>query len=350
MERDTIVAVESDSAIEDLPTMVLDLKRQLTALTASDGSTPSSRGYPPRANKPDRKMKFRFAAKPLAVGRGNWPQGTLKNVAFHRDTGATIPYCQNAAIDESNVEEFDALCIIAGGKPDIIAADISACSFCEGDGAGVPSVRRRRVRRQSSRDTPRTPPSSTSTPSPPTIMPMVSAAAKPSPAASVSSEEEWTGPPDSHPFMPPPATRAFADFIGSTGFTVEAPDIEPHLGMNMLSAVDQEPADSNGYATEGTDNEDTAPARQPVKHGCGMPVPGFGRSFLTTSFVCALFIVCAAAAPLLTASGVGGASEHVCTAPPAGGAGWAAPAATMPTTLPPADRSDRAGTPWGVIT
>ncbi|KAK3234454.1 hypothetical protein CYMTET_55300 [Cymbomonas tetramitiformis] len=78
--------------------MVLDLRRQLAALTASDGSTPSPRGCTPRANKPDRKMK---QFRPL--------------------------------IDESNAEEFDALCVIAGGKPDIIAG-ISACSFCEDDG------------------------------------------------------------------------------------------------------------------------------------------------------------------------------------------------------------------------
>ncbi|KAK3287267.1 hypothetical protein CYMTET_5214 [Cymbomonas tetramitiformis] len=163
-------------------------------------------------------------------------------------------------------------------------------------------------------------------------MPAVSAAAEPSPTVSVSSGEERTGPPDSHPFMPPPVARTFADFIGSTGFTVEAPDTEPHIGMNMLSTVDQ-PADSNGYATEDTDDEDTAPAQPPTRHGCGMPVPDFGRSFLTTSFVCALFIECAAAASL-TASGVSGAIEHVCTAPPVGGAGWSAPAATMSTTLP----------------
>ncbi|KAK3275283.1 hypothetical protein CYMTET_16574 [Cymbomonas tetramitiformis] len=89
----------------------------------------------------------------------------------------------------------------------------------------------------------------------------------------------------------------------------------------MLPAVDQPANYSAGYATEDTDDEDIAPAQTPARLWCGVPVPGFGRSFLTTLFVCAPFIVCAAAAPL-TASGVGGASEHVCSDdPPVGGAG-----------------------------
>ncbi|KAK3279258.1 hypothetical protein CYMTET_12851 [Cymbomonas tetramitiformis] len=86
-----------DTALADyLRIMVLALKRQLAAFTASDGSAPSPRGYIPRADKPGRRMKTRFAAKPLAE-RGNWPQGISKKVVFHRGTSATVPYCQNAA-------------------------------------------------------------------------------------------------------------------------------------------------------------------------------------------------------------------------------------------------------------
>ncbi|KAK3238911.1 hypothetical protein CYMTET_51121 [Cymbomonas tetramitiformis] len=118
--------------------------------------------------------------------------------------------------------------------------------------------------------------------------------------------------------------------------------------MNMLSAVDQH-ASSDGYATD-TDDEDVAPAQPPPRLGCGVPVPGFSRSLLTTYFVCALFIVCAAAAPL-TATGVGGAGEHTCTAPPVGGAGLAATAAAMPAAFPPAGSSiERGASPWCVIT
>ncbi|KAK3270506.1 hypothetical protein CYMTET_21099 [Cymbomonas tetramitiformis] len=144
-------------------TMVLDLKRQLAALADSDGSPPANRGYTPRAAKAGRQMMFRFAAKPLNKEE-NWSQGVSKKVAFHRDTGATIPYCQNGVcakgkarhwhrncpnggmngisayafaeeaesytvlaarfqhtIDHDDTEEFDALCVLAGGKPDIVA-------------------------------------------------------------------------------------------------------------------------------------------------------------------------------------------------------------------------------------
>ncbi|KAK3273055.1 hypothetical protein CYMTET_18687 [Cymbomonas tetramitiformis] len=49
-----------------------------------------------------------------------------------RELGACAARFQHA-IDHDDVEEFDALCVLAGGKPDIVA-DVSACSFCEEDG------------------------------------------------------------------------------------------------------------------------------------------------------------------------------------------------------------------------
>ncbi|KAK3266410.1 hypothetical protein CYMTET_24967 [Cymbomonas tetramitiformis] len=136
-------------------------------------------------------------------------------------------------------------------------------------------------------------------------LPVVSTTTRPSPAASVSSGDvEWTGPPDSHPFMPQPVTRTFADFIGATGFTVEPLDPEPHVRNNMMSAVTQ-PTDSDRYATS-TGEEDIAPSRPQPSPGCGRPIPGFDRSLLTSSMVCALFLICATAAPL-TAAGFGDA-------------------------------------------
>ncbi|KAK3268649.1 hypothetical protein CYMTET_22857 [Cymbomonas tetramitiformis] len=163
--------------LADLRTMVLDLKRQLAAFLDTAESGPAPRGFTPRADKPDRRIKTRFAASPLPKG-GNWSQSISKKVAFHRDTGATVPYCQNQvcakgkarhwhrdcpnggrtglsayafaeeaensvlaakfqhAIDHDDAEEFDALCMLAGGKPDIFA-DLSACSFCEEDGEAL---------------------------------------------------------------------------------------------------------------------------------------------------------------------------------------------------------------------
>ncbi|KAK3244200.1 hypothetical protein CYMTET_46179 [Cymbomonas tetramitiformis] len=161
--------------------MVLDLKRQLAAFLDTAESGPAPRGFTPRADKPDRRIKTRFAASPLPKG-GNWSQSISKKVAFHRDTGATVPYCQNQvcakgkarhwhrdcpnggrtglsayafaeeaensvlpakfqhAIDHDDAEEFDALCMLAGGKPDIFA-DLSACSFCEEDGEALVSAK-----------------------------------------------------------------------------------------------------------------------------------------------------------------------------------------------------------------
>ncbi|KAK3267276.1 hypothetical protein CYMTET_24157 [Cymbomonas tetramitiformis] len=116
-------------------------------------------------------------------------------------------------------------------------------------------------------------------------LPVVSAPQRHSPAASVADSEdiEWTGPPPSHPFMPLPVTRTFADLIGATGFTVEAPDPEPPLHMNMMSAAAQ-PADSDGYATS-TDDEDVAPPQPPLRPGCDRAIPGFVRSLLTSSML-----------------------------------------------------------------
>ncbi|KAK3280768.1 hypothetical protein CYMTET_11411 [Cymbomonas tetramitiformis] len=138
--------------------------------------------------------------------------------------------------------------------------------------------------------------------------------------------------------MPPPVTRSFANVISGTGFKVEAPDPEPYVHMNMLSAIDR-PESGDGCATDDTGGEGVAPTQPPTRLGCGAPVTGLGRSFITSSLVCTRFVMCATAAPL-TASGVGGAGAHVCTAPTVGGAGWAAPAAAMPAALPPAGSPD----------
>ncbi|KAK3251157.1 hypothetical protein CYMTET_18995 [Cymbomonas tetramitiformis] len=215
-------------SLADLRTIIiLDLKRQLAAFTASDGPATSPRGYTPRADKPDRRMKTRFATKPLTTGGNCWShEGTSKKAAFHRDTGATVPY----------------------------------------------------------------------------VLPK-------------------------------------CDVISGTGFTaVEAPGPEPYVHMNMLSAVDR-PGSGDGCATDETGDEGVAPMQPPTRLGCGAPVTGFGRSFIASSLMCARFVMCTTAAPL-TASGVGGAGAHVCTAPTVGGAGWAAPAAAMPAALPPAGSPD----------
>ncbi|KAK3239728.1 hypothetical protein CYMTET_50373 [Cymbomonas tetramitiformis] len=226
--------------------------------------------------------------------------------------------------------------LLAGGKPDIFA-DLSACSFCEEDGEALVSA----VTEFS--ELARTAGASTFNVNNFTAkMPVVSEPATHSPPASVESDEEWTGPPN--PFCPP-VTRTFADFIESTGIALGAPD-EPPVSMIMLSAIEApesvmsyEPAT---YPTSDDDDEDASVEQPQPRYGCGRGIPGLGRSFLTSSLVCALFVICATAAPH-TASGVGGANAHARAAPPIGGAAWTASAVPSTATSPPAPFHDTLG-------
>ncbi|KAK3239854.1 hypothetical protein CYMTET_50250 [Cymbomonas tetramitiformis] len=379
MEKD-VDGSGAASEIADLRTMVLDLKRQLATFLVTAESEPSPRGFTPRADKPDRRVKTRFAASPLPKG-GNWSQSVSRKVAFHRDSGAAIPYCQNQvcakgkarhwhrdcpnggrtglsafafaeeaensvlaakfqhAIDNGDPVEFDALCMLAGGKPEVFT-DLSACSFCEEDGEVLVSAVAEFSEMAHA--------AGASTFNINTFtadLPVVSEPTAHSPPASVESEEEWTGPPN--PFCPP-VTRTFADFIESTGIAL-VPD-EPAPSMNLLSAVegperviDYKPAT---YATGDGDDEDASVTPPRPRYGCGNGIPRFARSLLTSSLVCALFIICATAAPHAVA-GVGGAGARTCTGPPVGGAtstGSAVPAAEasptdvvrdMPCAIPP---------------
>ncbi|KAK3258191.1 hypothetical protein CYMTET_32752 [Cymbomonas tetramitiformis] len=154
------------------------------------------------------------------------------------------------AIDDDNSEEFDALFILAGGKPDIVA-DLSACSLCEDDGERLVSAIDRRVHRHCEECRQRVKDAlhiNTFTARNDMSLPVVPAATRPSTAASVELRGGVDGSARLHPFMPQPVTRTFADFIGGTGFTVGTSDSEPHANMNMISAVAQ-PAHSDGYAT-----------------------------------------------------------------------------------------------------
>ncbi|KAK3239572.1 hypothetical protein CYMTET_50509 [Cymbomonas tetramitiformis] len=295
------------SEIADLRTMVLDLKRQLSTFLVTAESEPSPRGFTPRADKPDRRVKTRFAASPLPKG-GNWSQSVSRKVAFHRDSGATIPYCQNQvcatgkarhwhrdcpnggrtglsayafaeeaensvlaarfqhAIDNGDPVEFDALCMLAGGKPEVFT-DLSACSFCEEDGeALVPAVTEFSEMARTAGTTTFNVNTFTAD------LPVVSEPPAHSPPASVESEEEWTGPPN--PFCPP-VTRTFADFIGSTGVAL-VPD-EPTPSMNLLSAIEEPERvvkyKEATYVASGDDGEDASVELPRPRYGCGSGIP-----------------------------------------------------------------------------
>ncbi|KAK3273021.1 hypothetical protein CYMTET_18720 [Cymbomonas tetramitiformis] len=78
---------EKQSAIGDLASIILDLKRhQVKNLT---GRMDGTKGFAPRAAKPG--LKHRFAAKDLPAG-GSWSQTEhKKRVAFHEGGGEFIP-------------------------------------------------------------------------------------------------------------------------------------------------------------------------------------------------------------------------------------------------------------------
>ncbi|KAK3233516.1 hypothetical protein CYMTET_56202 [Cymbomonas tetramitiformis] len=354
------VATDGDaSQLSDLTAIILDVKRQLKVLT----DKVNGRGFTPRADK--NKIGsggggsgVRFAAGDLPTG-GSWPQSQdatcKKDEArhWHRDCpnggkhGAggsfhsfSLGDIENdllaeqfqAAMDERDDGRFDALCLLAGGKPEMLDG-VSACSFgieperedgalqdflpyCQpathmggftvgGVGSGVSAAACTHVRE----DAPPAPPpaaiehvypdeSEASDAS--DMMPVdpmhahepdlcfadkiarmgglsVTAegrdfAMRYMHTASVESEEEWTGPPD--PFCPP-VTRTFADFIENTGIAL-VPD-EPAPSMNLLSAVeepervmDYKPAT---YSTSDDDDEDDSVALPRPRYGCGSGIP-----------------------------------------------------------------------------
>ena len=161
--------IEHDTAGDDVMEVLMALRKEVRTL----GDKVNGRGFTPRADKPfsahPRAVKTRFAASPLQPGNYST---TNSKTAFHRGTGRTIPLCGHSecraggarhwhrdcplggrrvdagahnlsmeaveseylasafqsAINENNTEKFDALCFLAGGKPEIIDA-ISAASF-----------------------------------------------------------------------------------------------------------------------------------------------------------------------------------------------------------------------------
>ncbi|KAK3285122.1 hypothetical protein CYMTET_7255 [Cymbomonas tetramitiformis] len=119
--------IQQWGAADDLMELVLDLKRQMKALA----NNVNGKGFTPRVDKPlrqtSREVKHRVAAKPLNEG-GNWSQShTDKPID---DVGREFLAMEfQHAIDNDDDERFDALCFLAGGKPEMVF-DLSACSFC----------------------------------------------------------------------------------------------------------------------------------------------------------------------------------------------------------------------------
>ncbi|KAK3261988.1 hypothetical protein CYMTET_29133 [Cymbomonas tetramitiformis] len=159
------------SQLSDLTAIILDVK--LTDKV-------NGKGFTLRADKDNGKIGHggggsgvRFAARDLPAG-GNWSQTqTRKRAAFHKGSGDFIPFCGNetckkddarhwhrdcpnggkhgagghfgsfslddvendllseqfqVAMDDNDDARFDALCLLAGGRPEMLDG-VSACSF-----------------------------------------------------------------------------------------------------------------------------------------------------------------------------------------------------------------------------
>ncbi|KAK3285566.1 hypothetical protein CYMTET_6839 [Cymbomonas tetramitiformis] len=375
------VATDGDtSQLSDLTAIILDVKRQVKVLT----DKVNGRGFTPRVDK--NKIGnggggsgVRFAAGDLPTG-GIWPQSQVrKRVAFHMGSGDFIPFCQNStckkdearhwhrdcpnggkhgaggsfhsfslgdiendllagqfqtAMDEHDGERFDALCLLAGGKPEMLDG-VSACAFglkperedgalqdflpyCQpvthmggftvgGMADGISAAACTHVRE----DAP--------------------------PAANTHVYPDESEASDAGDVMPVDPMHAhepglcFADRIarmGGLSITAEGKDLAMRY-MHAGSETDSCDSDVDGSAAgyDPIDGEDAVPQPPTSRRGCGAPPWGFGRSSAIAVMVCAFFCVCATAAPLSAAAlgeacapdhtglEVGGAAEATASEP-----------------------------------
>ncbi|KAK3235992.1 hypothetical protein CYMTET_53841 [Cymbomonas tetramitiformis] len=192
------------------------------------------------------------------------------------------------AIDTNDSDRFDALCFLAGGKPEIIE-DFSAASFCVGDTVEEAAIDDGTA---SARDLHR------------------------SAVGGVRRQDVSCG-----PLQPYEPETSFMDKVATMGgFTLSAPDPDPPLALHRMGSAVSVGA---GTGDESDDDDGVLPSPQPAI-GCGRPPIGFGRSALTSLLVCTLFILGATAVPL-TAATLGGVDVGAAAAPPIGDATCAYP-------------------------
>ncbi|KAK3276740.1 hypothetical protein CYMTET_15214 [Cymbomonas tetramitiformis] len=352
---------EHNSADNDLLEIILGLRKEVKQLS----DRVNAKGFTPRADKPrtGREMKYRlFAALPLPT-EGNWSQGTSKKVAFHKGTGQTIPLCGNAtcmesrlrhwhrncprgggpragahsfspehaegdffavqfqhAIDTGDNDRFQALCLLAGGKPELFD-DFSTCSFDVDDAVldeveeymqycqpadthmGVCSVGGDAVNVHiNSFQT------VDGSKIPPPVQPAVTATGSPSVVS------ECTAPHPVDPLHTQIPDLSFADHIARMGgFTVEAGDQDPTLKLGHVR-IDDGVSDVSSEDSDGGEIRVAAPLR-----GCGRPLPAFGKSARISLMVCSVFLFRATTAAPITAA-FDSVPVSSGTALPAGGA------------------------------
>ncbi|KAK3286791.1 hypothetical protein CYMTET_5674 [Cymbomonas tetramitiformis] len=330
----------STDAISDLTEIELDLKKQLTALS----NKVNSHGFTPRGQKPDARSKaHRLAAEPLPP-TGSWPQGLSKKVAFDKSKAEFVSVCQHSlckqtrskhwhrdcpahggpraenssvhsfttgdlsdllaasfqdAFEEQTNAKFNALCIIANGRPEL-CDEISAASFSENNEIDFLSEYTAFAQPAAAEDSDEDEP------------------AVPIPFNSC----EWEGTGELQPQFDFDKTGTFADIVQA--------DQGPHALQfdNFNFGVDNDnsgilPADSDSDSDVDVSHEFTLdePVVPPPPQIFGGALPIRFQRMTLPLLLAAVFCVCATAAPA-TACGVGGVpqTDFDLIIPPVGGA------------------------------
>ncbi|KAK3251307.1 hypothetical protein CYMTET_39326 [Cymbomonas tetramitiformis] len=307
------------------------MKKQVTALA----NKINGHGYTPRSDKPGHPgpKKFRFAVSDLPTG-GSWLQGLSKKIAFDKSKAEFVPgdsVSMNAfatadyeldylatnfqdALDTGDNDKFTALCVLAGGRPELID-EISAAAFTTEDDSAPLDEYSACI-----------PPSgvhlggfSVGGAETQKHVTFASANLESADCANVLTDDddsiegfpehpimshEWEGTGDLVPAFEIPTTHVFADIV--------AEDVNANFNICQFANNDSDilPGDSDdeSYGTDEPAAEDSAVVPPPPQQSFGGAFsPSFAR-FATPLLVLALFCVCATAVPV-TAYGIGGVSQ-----------------------------------------
>ncbi|KAK3251597.1 hypothetical protein CYMTET_39064 [Cymbomonas tetramitiformis] len=309
------VATDGDtSQLSDLTAIILDVKRQLKVRKRVAFHKGSGDFIPFCQNSTCKKDEARHWHRDCPNGGKHGAGGGFHNFSLGNIENDLLAEQFQTAMGEHDGERFDALCLLAGGKPEMLDG-VSACAFgldperedgalqdflpyCQpathmggftvgGVAEGISAAACTHVRE----DAPPAPP----------------------PTAITHVYPDESEAPDVGDMMPVDPMHAhepdlcFADRIarmGGLSITAEGRDLAMRY-MHAESETGSCDGDADGSAAgyDPIDGEDAVP--QPLlasRRGCGAPPWGFGRSSAIAVMVCAFFCVCATAAPISAAT------------------------------------------------
>ncbi|KAK3281761.1 hypothetical protein CYMTET_10471 [Cymbomonas tetramitiformis] len=359
------VATDGDgSQLSDLTAIILDVKRQLKSHGKKRVAFHKGSGdfVPFCGNSTCKKDDARHWHRDCPNGGKHGAGGSSHSFSLGDIENELLAEQFQAAMDEHGGERFEALCLLARGKPEMLDG-VSACAFgleperqngalqdflpyCQpvthmggftvgGVASGISAAACTHVR-EDARPAP-----------PPAAITHVY------PDESDASDDGVVLPVD--PMYAHEPDLCFADRIAQMGglsITAEGKDLAMRY-MHAESETDSYDSDVDESAAgcDPADSEDAVRQPPAPRQRCGTPPWGFGRSSAIVVMVCALFCVCATAAPLSAATldeacapgrtglEVGGATEATTSTSPLtftaltcceAGLGTAAPAAVPP--------------------